>query len=410
MKRTTWQDFTLIERVHWLRYLLPPLLAIVVVLYQLQVARRLAENFGHPIHYAVEIVFYSIVGPAVSWITLAWVERRLVEQQRLERQVQARTQQLASLTAASADAILSLDIQGRVASWNHGAEQMFGYPATAVLSQPLSLFLPEADRLNQEKGVQSFETSARTRDGRRLTVELTQTRLTATDEEMPVNLIIIRDVTARREREAVLEEERARIARDLHDGVAQTLYFLALKADLARQQMGQNPEGAAADLQEVGQKARQVIREVRRTIFALRPLGWKNGGFLSALNRFIAGFAEQVGWQTELEIADDCPIPQRLEPVIYRLVQESLNNVAKHAQATLVSLRLCPAEDRRSLILTVRDNGQGFDPETENGSGLGLSQMEARVTAVGGDFQLHSQHQAGTTITAKLPLPGESHE
>ncbi|MFQ5401305.1 MAG: histidine kinase [Anaerolineae bacterium] len=409
MTRFTWQKLSLIERVHWLRYVLPPLLAVVVVLYQLQVARRLAENYGHPIHYAVEIGFYSLVGPAVSWFTLVWVERRLIEQKRLERQVQARTQQIASLTAVSADAILSLDRQGNIASWNQGAARLFGYSAKEIVGQPLSLLLPEATQLQQQGTVQNFETAARAQDGRSITVDLTQTQLTAGDVGMPVSLIIMRDVTARREREAVLEEERARIARDLHDGVAQTLYFLALKADLARQQISQSPEQAEADLRDLGQKARQVIREVRRTIFALRPLSWADGGFLPALRQFVAGFAEQVGWQAEVAIAEACAIAQRLEPTLFRLVQESLNNVAKHAEASQVWISLCPAGDGRTLILTVRDNGRGFDPEAINGNGLGLGQMKARVAAVGGEFRLESQPGAGTTISANLPLPGGTH-
>ncbi|MFQ5645280.1 MAG: histidine kinase, partial [Thiogranum sp.] len=301
MTRFTWQELSLIERIRWLRYVLPPVLVFVVVIYQLGVARALERNYGHFVHYSVEIGFYSLAGPLVTWLTLVWVERRLSEKERLERQVQARTQQLASLTAVSADAILSLDAQGRITSWNRGAERMLGCPASEMIGQPLTQLLPEADtltaRLQQHGVVQNFETTARTCDGRSLTVDLTQTRLAEADEALSVSLIIMRDVTTRREREAIREEERARIARDLHDGVAQTLYFLALKADMARQQMRQNPDQVTAELKTIGQTTRQVIRDVRRTIFALRPLDWSNGGFLPALRRFIKGFAEQVGWQ-----------------------------------------------------------------------------------------------------------------
>ena len=289
MSRVPWQQTTLIERIRWLRYILPPVLVLVVILYQLGVAQSLERNYGHAVHYGVEIGFYSLVGPAVTLLTLIWVERRLQKQARLERQVQAHTQQLASLTAISADAILSLDDQERITSWNRGAERMLGYHENVILGQFLSQLLLDADELaallNKQGMVEGFETTAITSDGRRLTVELTQTRLVGVDEGSAASLIIMRDVTTRRERESIREEERARIARDLHDGVAQTLYFMALKADMARQQIREEPGRATAELKEIGRTARKVIREVRQTIFSLRPLDWSEGEFAPALTR-----------------------------------------------------------------------------------------------------------------------------
>lgn len=407
MARFTWQQMSLIERIRWLRYLLPPILAVVVVIYQLGVAQSLERNYGHSVHYAVEIGFYSFVGPVVTLLTLIWVERRLLEKERLEQQVQARTQQLASLTAVSADAILTLDDRGRITSWNQGAERMLAYPAAAILGQPLETLLPQASELSETlrelSVVKDFETTALTGDGRSLTVELTQTQLTDVDELSPVSLMIMRDVTTRHEREAIREEERERIGRDLHDGVAQTLYFLALKADMARQQVKINPDQVVVELREIGQTARQVIREVRRTIFALRPSDWSEEGFLPALRRFVDGFAEQVGWQVTAKIDSGVNIPYRLEPTVFRLVQESLNNVAKHAQATKVWLTLHADEASNQLILTVRDNGLGFEQAAGNHSGLGLGQMQSRVASVGGTIDLSSKSQEGTILTARLP-------
>ncbi len=119
----------------------------------------------------------------------------------------------------------------------------------------------------------------------------------------------MRDITARKEREAILAEERGRIARDLHDGVAQTLYFLALKGDMARQQIIDKSEQVANELKELSQTARRVIRDVRRTIYALRPLEWTEGQFLPELSRFVSGYAEQMGWQTVIEFDDAMQLP-----------------------------------------------------------------------------------------------------
>ena len=300
MPLLSWQQTSLVERVRWLRYVLPPALVLMVVIYQLGVAQGLERNYGHAVHYGVEIGFYSLVGPVVTFLTLIWVERRLRQQEQLERQVQAHVQQLASLTAVSADAILSLDAEGQITSWNQGAERMFGYQEDSIIGQPLSEVLLDANalatQLEKQGVVKGYDATAIANDGQKLTVELSQTRLMEADEGSVTSLIIMRDVTTRRERESIREEERARIARDLHDGVAQTLYFMALKADMIRQQVTQKPEWAATELKEIGRTARRVIREVRRTIFALRPLNWSEGNFLNALTRFTKEFSEQAGW------------------------------------------------------------------------------------------------------------------
>jgi PAS domain S-box-containing protein len=406
-----WQALPLLDRIHRLRYFLPPALAILVVGYQLGVTRALEATYGHFVHYSVEIAFYSLAGPVVTWLTLVWVEHRLAEKEALEKEVRARERHLASLTAASADAILGLDDAGRITSWNRGAEHLFGYSRNEVLGQLVALILPDAGqlagRLRRDRVVQNFETEALTRDGRQVSVDLTQTLLSDRDAETVASSLILRDVTARREREAIVEEERARIARDLHDGVAQTLYFLALKADMVCQQLSADEAHPpwAADLEQIGRETRQVIRDVRRTIFALRPLGWEQGGFLPALERFVRDFAEQLGWQASFAIdAEKLAIPARLEATIFRLVQESLNNVAKHAQAGRVWIELRSTRVPARVLLTVRDDGQGFDPSATDARGLGLGQMRQRVEAVGGAFGVDSKPLAGTMITATIPV------
>ena len=402
-----WRSLSLIERIRWVRYLLPLALVPFVVVYQFQIAFRLEEQYGHPVHYAAEIALYSFVGPVVLWFTLGWVERNLAEKETLERQVRARTQQLASLTTVSSDAILTLDRQGRIISWNQGAERLFGYTPDEIAGHTLDVLFPDAEQIQHEAEIQHFETNARTREGQSITVDLTQNRLEQEEEGAPVSLLIMRDITARRERAAILEEERARIARDLHDGVAQSLYFMALKADMSRQQVQQDPGQSRIHLKEIGQEARGAIRDVRRAIFGLTPLDWAKGEFLPELQRFINEFAEQVGWQLKLRIdVDEQVIPIRLEPTVFRLVQESLNNVAKHAHAEIVEIQLRLVRDPLRLLLSVYDDGRGFDPETTP-RGVGINQMQRRVAATGGTFTLNSQPGTGTQISVEIPIRGE---
>lgn len=416
MPQFSWKNLPLVDRIRWLRYILPPTIALIVIIYQLGVAQTLHDEFGHLAHYLVEIAFYSLLGPLVTWITLVWVENGLREKNALERQVRAQTHQLTSLAAASADAIISLDHNSRITSWNQGAQRMFGYIESEITGQPLSKLLLDTtvleERLQRLGVVQNFETTAVAQDGHKVTVDLTQTRMQADTADVPVSLLIMRDITTRREREAILEEERARIARDLHDGVAQTLYFLALKADMAQEQIAQNPQDVAAELKEIGRESRRVIREVRRTIFALQPLDWSQGEFLPALRDFVERFAEQVGWQISFDVDEPLTLPPRMEPTIFRIIQESLNNVAKHSPATHVQVQLSHIDNSPRLSLTIKDDGQGFDLAKITNSGFGLGQMRRRVETLGGDFSIESHGGRGTTVRAYLPLLGvfnESH-
>jgi signal transduction histidine kinase len=193
--------------------------------------------------------------------------------------------------------------------------------------------------------------------------------------------------------------------------VAQSLYFLALKTDMAQQQISETPEKVAADLKEMGQEARRVIREVRRTIFSLNPLDWSQEGFLPALKDFVERYAEQVDWQIEVDIDDKvASMPPSLEPAIFRLVQESLNNVAKHAEAQNLSLKLLLDGKVPEVVLRVADDGAGFSEKDNGSTGFGLEQMQARVEALGGEFSISSNAGDGTTVTARIPIPGGEYD
>lgn len=405
------RNLTLIERIRWLRYVLPPIIALIVVFYQLGVAATLHDVYGHAVHYLVEIGFYSLGGPIVTWITLIWIERGLEEKETLENQVRVQSHQIASLASASADAIVSLDKEGNVASWNIGAVKLFGHSAKEIIGKPMKgilLDFASFERRLQSGIVENFEVEASTRGGRPITVNLTYTRSQEDPNGSQASLLIMRDVTARREREAILEEERGRIARDLHDGVAQSLYFLALKTDMAQKQIVDNPEKVALDLKEMGQEARRVIREVRRTIFSLNPLDWSEDGFHQTLQEFIMRFSEQVDWEIDVDIDSGVAnLPPSMEPTLFRLVQESLNNIAKHAHANKLSLKLFINEDLSQVELILNDDGIGFDMDNRNTSGLGLDQMQARVEALGGKFEIHSEAGKGTDVYASIPLTGE---
>ncbi|MDX2007357.1 MAG: histidine kinase [Meiothermus sp.] len=207
-----------------------------------------------------------------------------------------------------------------------------------------------------------------------------------------------------RAEELALTEERNRIAREIHDGIAQALAFMALKLDLSERLLQTNPEKALEELHQVKDTLRAQIREVRRSIFALRPIDLERYGFLESVRRYASAFAEQAGFRVRLELPEKIELSQASELVFFRVLQEALANAAKHARPGLVQVRLTALD--RGGILEIGDNGRGFASGTAAGGlgGFGLTQMRERVEARGGRFEVQSSEEGGTRVLAELPL------
>jgi signal transduction histidine kinase len=240
-------------------------------------------------------------------------------------------------------------------------------------------------------------------------------RISATAEEgsgLSRIIFVIEDITAEKERrteEEAIAEERRRIAREIHDGLAQDLASLRFRARLWHQLVDEDPARMHVELDGLRELLSREIREVRRSIFALRAVALDELGFYPALEQFAQGFGEQNQLHVELRISGpQHRLPPSLEPVLFRIVQEALNNVGKHARAETAWVTL-DLRGEASLTLTVRDDGVGLDPSVLDGAvrlgHLGMKQMRERVEALDGDFGIESQASVGTTIRVVLPLP-----
>ncbi len=206
--------------------------------------------------------------------------------------------------------------------------------------------------------------------------------------------------------EQAITAERTRIARDLHDGVAQSLAFLRMRVALWEDWLEQEPERLREEFEALKANLRRQIEELRRAIFALRPIELSQLGFAGALRRFVSEFAEQQDWDLELELSDLPPdLPYALELAAFRFVQEALNNAAKHANArhVVVALRVVDG----GLQIVVRDDGVGFDPGAQGelpGTRLGLRQMRERAAALDGRLTILSRPGQGAEVRIWLPL------
>ncbi len=222
-----------------------------------------------------------------------------------------------------------------------------------------------------------------------------------------VSLAVANANAYRRSEEHAIAEERARIAREVHDGIAQSLAFTALKLDLVARLQTRDPEAAIREVGEAKATIRELIREVRRSIFALRPVDLERYGFVETLRRYAVDFGQQNDIAVALEIEAVPELSVGCEAVLFRIFQEAMHNVAKHARASRVSVGV-GLDEREHVRVVVRDDGLGFDPRevgdrVTSAGGLGLKQMRERVEARGGHFAITSEPGAGTTVRASVP-------
>lgn len=205
--------------------------------------------------------------------------------------------------------------------------------------------------------------------------------------------------------ERAIAEERARIARDIHDGIAQSLAFMRMRIDLWNEWIESDPQRLRAELTELKSTLREQIRELRRAIFALRPVQFDELGFVGGLRRYIVEFAGQHNWDIHVDLSGTpSAISPEVEAVAFRVVQEALTNVAKHAAASRVEVIIGQADE--GLQLMVRDDGRGFDPGAlpEAPGHVGLRQMRERLAALRGQLTILSRPGAGTELRAWIPL------
>ncbi|MBP3954043.1 PAS domain-containing protein [Gemmata sp. G18] len=204
------------------------------------------------------------------------------------------------------------------------------------------------------------------------------------------------------------EDERRRVARDLHDSVGQLLAGLSL-AVKAVETAGELPPASAARLTEVQRMADALGREIHGLAVRLRPTSLDDIGLEPALEQLVAEWSGRCGIRADFHSTGLGPsrLPPDIETALYRVVQEALTNVARHALATTVSVVISRPDGYVTAV--IEDDGAGFDPEAGPKGRLGLLGMRERVALAGGTMEVESAHGQGTTIIVRIRLPIEPH-
>ena len=203
--------------------------------------------------------------------------------------------------------------------------------------------------------------------------------------------------------ELAIANERTRLARDLHDSVAQTLYGLTLQAEAASRNLAAGqPEKTQEHLRAIRQDAQQTLQETRLLIFELRPLILESQGLVAALRARLDTVEARGDLAIHLDLQELPDLQPQVETALYRIAQEALNNIAKHARASELDLRL--AQNTDSITLHIADNGIGFDPAAVPAGRVGLQGMAERVEQIHGRLTIDSAPGKGTTIHVEVPL------
>ena len=315
------------------------------------------------------------------------------------------------------DAAVVMSFQGNVLYSNHSLSTMLGLPTDQITGSNMRRFvlpddLPRFNTLLREARMGTARSEIRLCADNNVTVA---THLSVRGFESDC-VAVIEDVGQRHEHEAerlelvsrlmdVEEIERRRVARELHDQFGQQLSALTLKLANLRRDRGRRTQ-FSAQLEPLESIAKQLGADLDLLVSRLRPPPLDDLGLLAALDHYVQRWSEEFGIHADLHAhgLEAGGLSIDMETALYRIVQEALNNVAKHSQARNVAILLEQSTDRVSLI--VEDDGVGFNAEQRfQARRFGVTGMRERTALLAGTFDIESSPGHGTAVAVRIPLP-----
>jgi len=382
------------------------------------------------------------IGAAVTCLFILFVAgflvRKLIRENELSLQLRDATDRYHHTIDSVMDAIVAIDEHQNILLFNPAAEVMFGYKAEEIIGEPLNTLIPDRFRPKHGPHVDGFmrspvlsrtmslkpqlEITGKRRDGSEFPIESTISKTMIGNAKQLT--AVLRDATERRRAEAALyqtnqqlrelsaslekvrEEERTRISRELHDDLGQQLTGLKLDMSWFANRLKDGRDIDPVKVADMRRALDVAVSSVRRISTELRPLVLDDLGFVDALKWHVADLAKRSGLNVSLNFSDPkIHLADGDATALFRIVQESLNNIVKHAQAKHVFINLDSTGPQ--LSLTIQDDGKGFDTDTPS-SGLGLVSMRERAFALGGTFSVVSNDERGVTVRIEIPMHNDS--
>lgn len=337
-----------------------------------------------------------------------------------------------AIMQAALDGIITIDHEGRMVELNSAAERIFGHSQSTLIGENVMEVVPASFRAWFQTGLKNcftgekgpilgsrIEMPAMRADGSRFSAEFTITRIRLAGQ--PMFTLYIRDITQRKHAEAELrslpqriikaqEAERSRIAQELHDGINQLIASVKMRLRKVEGSLPDLKPAAREILSRCDRLLVKVLEENRRIAHNLRPTDLDNLGLAAACSSFCNDIQLRTNLQIECRISSS---QKRLPPVVelhlFRIVQEAINNIDKHAKAKAIKLQI--RYEGNFVVLRIQDDGQGFDAKTINTGkrsrhGLGLTNMRERALSLGGTYEINSSPGLGTDITVRVPVSG----
>ena len=368
----------------------------------------------------VEVSAIGMVDAEGSFAGIHGSTRDISERARLERELRELEERYRYLVASSPDLVWVTDRDGVFTFISDASRTMVGREPADLIGRPFQdVFAPEAIRdatirfrwvSRHPSAVHRMRLPFRHADGHDVHVEISGTGMTDDQGRFMGAHGAARDVSERDRLERHLRrqagelassEERAHLARELHDSVTQALFSMTLVSRSVEMLLDRDPALARTQLAQLRDLQREALAEMRALIFELRPGNIEQDGLVHALRTHTSALQGRIGLPIVVETSLDHRLPLSIEETLYRIAQEALHNIVKHAGAQQVRLELGPV--KRGVRLRVVDDGRGFDPFNVADGHLGLAGMRARAVRIGAEFTCESVPDEGTTIEVFVP-------
>lgn len=378
---------------------------------------------------ASRALLFAVLALAAASCGMSWLlfVRNAARDRAGKQALEGADARLAGLLDSAMDAIITVDSEQNVILYNKAAERIFGWPTRDMLGQPLTRLIPlrhqGAHGTQVKRFGQTGTTSRRMGDGTVLNGRR------ANGEEFPLEAsisqldtahgklytVILRDVSERvRASEelsafasaahAIRESEKTRIARELHDELAQSLTAIKMDATWIREALPGDSVAVRDKLDDMLGLLDTTVAATRRIASDLRPLLLDDLGLGPAIQWLTHNFSQRHGVPCRLSLDEEVELGEPYATAVFRIVQESLVNVAKHSGASQVEVRV--ARTATAVVLEVKDNGAGFSPEAPRKAGsLGLMGLRERARLLQGTVDIDTAPGRGTQIRVSIPVP-----